>query len=527
MIFLLLSVFNTTPIKKDIISKTLDNNLMQVEPNRVGQFPFRKSDPKERKNNFSEVQQPYTEEEVMKEANRCLLCGTPVCIDACPVLLDVRGMNEAVARGDFKKAYERIRETNPLLGVTARCCPQLQGLCEDACVLRWSGQPIGIGLIQRYIADWERKQQKQSDPSVSQQTGKNVVVVGAGPCGLAAAELLKRYGHNVTIYEELPTPGGTALYGIPNYHLPKDVLLYEIDRIKRMGIEINTNVKVGKDITLSQLLESNDAIIIATGSKDTVKLDTPGIDLKGIYNGYEFLETVFVNGVQNYIQSNNNNHNQNKYDLGKEIIVIGGGDTALDCARTALRLSKGNVTIVYRRTENDMPVDPIMLEEAREEGVNFRFLAEPKSYGGKEGHVIEVTMNSMQLGAPDQTGRRSPEPIPNREFKLECSSVLLAVGRQPNSFIQKKTGMKTGKKNSIAINEQHKTSMNKVFAAGDVTTGDTLVVKAMASGREAAQRVHEFLMNLEQNHMSFYEAYYTQNFYDRMLEGGKAGPPPQ
>jgi glutamate synthase (NADPH/NADH) small chain len=501
---------------------------MKVEPNRVGAFPFRKSDPEERKNNFSEVQQPYTEEEVMREADRCLLCGTPVCIDACPVLLDVRGMNEAVARGDFKKAHERIRETNPLLGVTARCCPQLQGLCEDACVLRWSGQPIGIGLIQRYVADWERKQQQQqhsqqSDPSTSPETGKKVAVIGAGPGGLAAAELLRRYGHHVSIYEELSTPGGTAWYGIPDYHLPKDVLLYEVERIKGMGVEIKGDVKVGKDITLSQLADGNDAILIATGSKDTVKLDTPGIDLKGIYDGYQFLETVFSKGVDNYRK----NDNSNKYDLGKEVIVIGGGDTALDCARTALRLTKGNVTIVYRRTENDMPADPIMLEEAKEEEVKFRFLAEPKSYEGANGQVATVTMNSMQLGAPDQTGRRSPEPVPGKEFKISCSSVLLAVGREPNSFLQKKAGIKTSKKNSIAINDQYKTSMKGVFAAGDVTTGETLVVKAMSSGREAAQRVHEYLMNLEENHMSFYEKYYTQNLYDRMLEGGETGPPPE
>src|SRR5919108_4673102 len=258
---------------------------MKVEPNRVGQFPFRKADPGERKRDFSEVQQPFTEEEVMKEADRCLLCGTPVCIDACPVLLDVRGMNEAVARGDFKKAYERIRETNPLVGVTGRCCPQLQGLCEDACVLRWSGQPIGIGLIQRYVADWERRQREQGqqkqkqehqeqkqklDPSVASDTGKKVAVIGAGPAGLAGAELLRRYGHHVIIYEELSTAGGTAWYGIPDYHLPKDVLLYEIDRIKGMGIEIKTGVRVGKDIMLSQLMDNgNYAILIATGSKDT------------------------------------------------------------------------------------------------------------------------------------------------------------------------------------------------------------------------------------------------------------------
>lgn len=496
---------------------------MKVEPNRVGAFPFHKSDPEERKKNFSEVQQSYSEEDVMKEANRCLLCGTPVCIDACPVLLDVRGMNEAVARGDFKKAHERIRETNPLLGVTARCCPQLQGLCEDACVLRWSGQPIGIGLIQRYVADWEHRQQQQPDPSVSSETGKKVAVIGAGPGGLAAAELLKRYGHHVTIYEELSTPGGTAWYGIPDYHLPKDVLLYEVERIKGMGVEIKIGVKVGKDITLSQLSDENNAILIATGSKDTVKLDTPGVNLKGIYDGYQFLETVFVNGIDSYM----NNNNSNRYDLGKEVIIIGGGDTALDCARTALRLTGGNVVIVYRRTENDMPADPIMLEEAKEEGVKFRFLAEPKSYEGTDGQVMAATMNSMQLGAPDQTGRRSPQPVPGKEFKINCSSVLLAVGREPNSFLQVKAGLKTSKKNSIAINDQYKTSMKGVFAAGDVTTGETLVVKAMSSGREAAQRVHEYLMNLEENHMSFYERYYIQNSYDSMMEGGETGPPPE
>src|ERR671919_266370 len=501
---------------------------MKVEPNRVGQFPFRKADPEERKRNFSEVQQPYSEEEVMREADRCLLCGTPVCIDACPVLLDVRGMNEAVARGDFKTAHERIRETNPLLGVTGRCCPQLQGLCEDACVLKWSGQPIGIGLIQRYVADWERKN-KQPLPTIAADTGKKIAVIGGGPSGIAGADLLKRYGHHVVIYEALPSPGGTAWYGIPDYHLPKDVLLYEVEKIKEIGVEIKTNVKVGKDITLSQLMNENDAILITTGSKDTVKLDTPGIDLKGIYDGYQFLKDVFGNGVNNYINDNNKSNLKKHYELGTEIIVVGGGDSALDCARTALRLTKGNVTIVYRRTENDMPADPIMLQEAKEEGVKFRFLADPKSFEGSNGHVTVTEMNSMKLGAPDQTGRRSPESIPGKEFRISCSSVLLAVGRGPDSFLQRKAGIKTGKKNSIAIDDQYKTSMKGVFAAGDVTKGETLVVKAMASGREAAQRVHEYLMNInEENHMSFYERYYIDNSYDRMLEDtDDEGPPPE
>lgn len=509
---------------------------MIVDGNRVGSFPFYKSDPKERSKDFSEVQLPYDEEEVKREADRCLLCGTPVCIDACPVLMDVRGMCEAVARADFKKAYERTRETNTLLGVTARCCPQLQGLCEDACVLRWSGQPIAIGLIQRYVADWEKKNaNKQADPPKvdSPKPGKSIAVIGAGPAGLAGAELLCRYGHHVTIYEELPTSGGTAWYGIPDYHLPKDVLLYEIDRIKGMGAEIKTNVRVGKDITLSELRELNDAVLIATGSKDTVKLDTPGIDLAGIYDGYSFLEDVYVYGVDDFLKWLKMKYqgcDTFTYDLGHEVIVVGGGDTALDCARTALRLiGEGTVNILYRRTENDMPADPVMIEEAKEEGVQFTFLAQPKSYEADDGRVAAVNADSMKLSEPDQSGRRKPEPIRGKEKQIRCSAVLLAVGRGPNSFLQKmhKNGLETSKRNSIKINKQYKTSMEGVFAAGDVTTGETLVVKAMASGREAAQRIHGYVMNHEDKHVSFYERYYKQNIYQRMLKGGKTGPPPQ
>jgi len=422
----------------------------------------------------------------MQEADRCLLCGTPVCIDACPVLLDVRGMNEAVARGDFKTAYERIRDTNPLIGVTARCCPQLQGLCEDACVVKWAGQPIGIGLIQRYVADWER-QHRQSTPQIAAYTGKKIAIIGAGPAGIAGADLLKRYGHNVIVYEALPVPGGTAWYGIPDYHLPKDVLLHEIDKVKEMGVKIESKVVIGKDVNLSELLDENDAVLIATGSKDAQKLDVPGSNLQGIINGYEFLENVFVNGVNGYLKNP-------KYNLGTEIIIVGGGDTALDCARTALRLTdgQGNVTIAYRRTEEDMPADPIMMEEAKEEGVRFKFLAQPKSFGSNPtgNHVNAAVMDTMQLGAPDQSGRRHPQPSPGKEFKMECSAVLLAIGRGPDSFLQKQAGLKTGKHDSIAIDDNYQTSMKSVFASGDVTSGETLVVKAMESGREAAQRVH-------------------------------------
>jgi glutamate synthase (NADPH/NADH) small chain len=493
-----------------------------VDPNRVGEFPFRKADPEKRKSDFSEVQQPYSEQEVMKEAERCLLCGTPVCIDACPVLLDVRGMNEAAARGDFKTSYERIRETNPLLGVTARCCPQLQGLCEDACVLKWSGQPIAIGLIQRYIADWEKKH-RQEPPAIAQDTGKKVAVIGAGPAGLAASALLRRYGHKVTIFEASNTAGGTAWYGVPDYHLPKEVLIDEVEKVKSMGVEIRTNVTIEKELPLSKLLEENDAVLITTGSRDTVNIDVPGSNLDGVISGYEFLETVFSDGVENYLS-------KPKYNLGNEIIVIGGGDTSLDCARTALRLTKGkaNVTILCKNPKTELHVDPIMLQEAEEEGVKFKFLVQAMSIQDDgNGHVSEATINNLHMGDPDDSGKKQPLITPNSEIKMKCSTLLIAIGRGPNSFLQKNAGINTGKRNSIAITDEFKTSMKKVFAAGDVTSGETLIVKAMEKGREAAQRVHESLMGLESSHVSFYERYYKDMSYDKMIKGKEElGPPP-
>jgi len=486
----------------------------------VGPFPFPKSDPKKRVNDFSEVQQPYTEEQARQEASRCLLCGTPVCMDACPVQMDVRGMCDAVARGDFALAHARIRETNALLGVTARCCPQLQGLCEDACVMRWDGQPISIGMIQRFVSDWEANGHAQPAPFKEASTGKSVAVIGSGPCGLAAADLLSRYGHSVTIYEELESPGGTAWYGIPDYHLPKQsVLLTEVDKIKQgVGVKIVCGTKVGEDITLSQILDEHDAAMIATGSRDVVKLDTPGIDLRGVYDGYQFLMDVFSNGVDHYLE-------HPTYELGKEILVVGGGDSALDAARTALRLSKGNVTLVYRRSENEMPADSIMTDEAKEEGVQFRFLTDPKHYNGSNGTLESVTMNKMKLGEPDESGRRKPVPVEGGEFEIKCSAVLLSVGRGPDSCLQSKVkAIKTGKKNSISIDDRFQTTMKRVFAAGDVTTGETLVVKAMGAGREAAQRVHEYLQGIdESSHVSLYERYFVQRSVEKMMREDASG----
>ena len=497
--------------------------MVVLKPNRVGPFPFPRSDPETRKKDFSEVEQAYTKEQAMVEADRCLRCGTPVCIDACPVQLDVRGMMDAVARGDFATAHRRIRETNPLLGVTARCCPQLQGLCEDACVVRWGGQPLSIGMVQRFVADWEQSESRQPDPEAEPSTGKKVAVVGAGPAGLAAAELLLRYGHRVTLYEESDHLGGTAWYGIPDYHLPKGVLSYEAERIVGQGAELRAGIKVGRDLTLSSLLSESDAVLVATGSRDVKKLDTPGADLKGVRDGYAFLGDVYGEGVEAYLKRGDK-------DLGNEIIVVGGGDTALDCARTALRLTRGQVTVVYRRDEKEMPADPIMVQEAREEGVEFAFLSDPAKYTGDGGRVTAAVVAAMGLGAPDATGRKHPQPIPGKTSVMECDTVLLAIGRGPDSFLEKKAGLAAGPKGSIAVDDRYRTSIHGVYATGDATTGETLVVKAMGHGREAAQRVHEYLMGIDDRHVSLYERYYvrrtTEDAYQEMLAGEAGKLPP-
>jgi glutamate synthase (NADPH) small chain len=495
---------------------------MSLNTQRVSKFPFPKRDAKDRERNFEEVQLPYTMEEAMAEASRCVTCGNPVCIDICPLQTDIRGMCEAVARGDITTAYHRIRETNALLGTTARCCPQLDSLCEKACVIGSQGQPVATGMIQRFVADWERSVSRQPDPKTLKSTGMSVGIVGGGPAGLAAAELLVRYGHSVTIYEELPVLGGTAWYGIPDYHLPKDVLQYEASRIVGMGVHIKTGVKVGKDINLYDLGSDHDALLIATGAKDVSKFDTPGSDLKGVIDGYKFLEDVFAGGIEKYLE-------KPTYDLGKRVLVIGGGDSALDCARTALRLTGGEVTIVYRRTEVEMPVDEILIEEGKEEGLKLKFLLAPKAYVGEGGRLTNTTMTVMKLGEMDASGRRSPVPT-GETINMGCDSVIVAIGRGPNTFLQKATGMATGPKGAIAIDENRMTSLPGVFAAGDVVSGESLVVKAMAQGREAAQRIHEYLMRIGTEHISLYEYYFTRRtsgrYYRGMLDGKEESLPP-
>jgi NADPH-dependent glutamate synthase beta subunit-like oxidoreductase len=289
-----------------------------------------------------------------------------------------------------------------------------------------------------------------------------------------------------------------------------------------MGVRVRTGVKVGKDITLTELGSDHDAMLIATGARDVSKFDTPGSDLGGVYDGYKFLEDVFVQGVDEYLKNP-------KYNLGKRVLIIGGGDSALDCARTALRLTGGDVTIVYRRTEVEMPVDKVLIDEGKEEGLKLRFLLAPTAYVGEGGHVTKTTMSVMRLGDVDASGRRSPVPT-GETIDMECDSVIVAIGRGPNSYLQRVAGIRTGSKGAISIDDHCMTSLPGVFAAGDVVTGESLVVKAMARGREAAQRIHEYLMTVGTEHISLYDYYFTRRttgrYYRDMLEGKEDHLPP-
>jgi glutamate synthase (NADPH/NADH) small chain len=436
--------------------------------------------------------------------------------------MDVRGMCESVSQRKFDEAFERIRETNALTSLTGRCCPQLQGLCEDACVMKWAGQPISIGMIQTYVSDrTRRKNDEPYLPKVEADTGKRVAVIGGGPSGLAGAELLRRFGHKVKIFEQFDKLGGTARYGIPDYHLPKAVADEEIDLVLKMGVEVQTNVRVGDKISLHDLFDEGfAAVLVTTGPADVRKFEAPGADLEGIYDAYTFLRDVYLKGVDNYL-------NNPKYEVdGEEVLVVGGGDTALDAARTAIRLKAKSVTMMYRRSEKELPADPILVEEGVEEGLQLSFQSNPKSFEGDgTTHVSRAIVSKMDLGNLDSSGRSEPQAIPGSEYFVNASIVLLAIGRGPSTFLSRQEGINMGKQGEIVIDDRYQTNLTGVFAGGDVTTGETLVGKAMGSGRDAAQRVHEYLMGLGDQHISLYEEYFLHTASERLRAHEELPPP--
>jgi len=443
--------------------------------------------PKERIHNFDEVPLGYDEETAIKEAERCLQCKNRPCSKSCPVGVDIPEFINKIREGKFEEAIAIIKKKNILPAVTGRVCPY-ENQCEGACTLNKIGEPVAIGALERFVADWERKKGFLI-PDKPQSTGKKVAVIGSGPAGLTAASELAKKGHEVTIFEALHKPGGVLVYGIPEFRLPKEILDKEIEYIEKLGVKIKCDIVVGQTIPFSELQKEFDAIFIGTGAGLPRWLNIPGENLAGIYSANEFLTRVNLMKAYRFPE----------YDtpirIGERVITVGGGNVAMDCARTALRLGAEESFIIYRRSEGELPARKEEVEHAKEEGVRFLFLACPtRFFGDEKGNVKGMEYIQMKLGEPDETGRRKPIPIPNSESVMQVDTVMIAIGQNPNPLIPLTVkGLKVGKKGNILVDENYQTSIEGVFAGGDITTGAATVILAMGAGKKAAESIDRYL----------------------------------
>lgn len=450
--------------------------------------PMREQPPKERIHNFDEVPYGYTEEEAIAEAKRCLSCKKPPCVGGCPVEIGIPAFIAKIAEGNFKEAIRIMKQKNVLPAICGRVCPQ-EDQCEKVCVLGKKMEPVAIGRLERFIADWEAKQGTMEIPKKLPPTGKKVAVVGSGPAGLTVAGDLLKLGHEVTIFEALHKPGGVLIYGIPEFRLPKAIVMREVDFVCKMGAKLVTSFVVGMTKTVDELLQEFDAVFIGTGAGLPWFMGIPGENLNGIYSANEYLTRS--NLMKAYLFP--------KYDTpivrGKNVAVIGGGNVAMDSARTALRLGAEKSMIIYRRSKTEMPARIEEIHHAEEEGVIFEFLTLPVRYLGDQGWVKEMECLRMELGEPDASGRRRPISIKGSEFRIPVDTVVVAIGQSPNPLIPKTTpGLEVAKHGNIIADEKTgKTTKKGVFAGGDIVTGAATVILAMGAGRIAANSIDEYL----------------------------------
>jgi glutamate synthase (NADPH/NADH) small chain len=444
-------------------------------------------DPKKRIHNFNEVPKGYTPEMAIEEAKRCLQCKNRPCTEGCPVEIDIPEFIKEIANGNFDKAAEIIKSKSSLPAVCGRVCPY-ENQCEGKCTLLKIGEPVGIGRLERFIADYERNKGLKP-PKKSKSTGKKVAVVGAGPAGLTCAGDLARMGHSVTVYEALHAPGGVLMYGIPEFRLPKAIVHAEVDNIKKLGVEINYDVVVGKTITMEELLEAFDAVFIGTGAGLPRWLNVPGENLDGVYSANEFLTRV------NMMKAYDFPHHCTPCTVGGIAATFGAGNVAMDCARTSLRMGAKKSYIIYRRSEKEMPARNEEIEHAKEEGVIFELLTNPVEFiGDEKGKIKAVKCIRMKLGEPDESGRRRPIPIKDSEFTINIDTALVAIGQSPNPLIpQSFKKLEIERWGNIKTDEDGQTSVPGVFAGGDIASGAATVILAMGAGKRAARSIDKYL----------------------------------
>ena len=451
-------------------------------------------EPDARRSNFAEVNQGLTLLGATTEALRCLECAQPKCEHGCPVHVKIREFIDLISDGDFLAAAAKIREDNVLPAITGRVCPQ-ETQCEGCCIVGKgkNHEPLAIGYLERFVADYEREHGVVGLPPIAPATGKKVAIVGSGPAALSAAGDLVRHGHGVTVFEALHAIGGVLLYGIPEFRLPKEIVRQEVDVLRRMGVEFQTNVVVGKTVTIDELMieEGFDAVLIATGAGLPKFLGVPGEQLPGVYSANEFLTRV------NLMRAGTPSYDEPVFDCrGKDIAVVGGGNTAMDAVRTAARLGARTAYLVYRRSEAEMPARIEEIRHAKQEGIAFRCLTNPVAFlADGTGRLSAARCVRMELGEPDASGRRSPRVVAGSEFELPISMAVIALGTGANPLVQSTTpDLKTNASGYIAADpDTLRTSKRGVFAAGDIVTGGATVILAMAAGRTAAASILDYL----------------------------------
>jgi len=444
-------------------------------------------DPKERIKNFNEVPFGYLPEIAIEEAKRCLQCKNRPCIEGCPVEVDIPEFIKEIAEGNFDKAVEVLKTKTSLPAVCGRVCPY-ESQCEGVCTLLKIGESVAIGRLERFLADYERDKGMKI-PKKARPTGKKVAIVGSGPAGLTCAGDLAKMGHKVTIFEALHAPGGVLMYGIPEFRLPKAIVNAEVDYIKQLGVDVKYDVVVGKTITVEELLEEYDAAFIGTGAGLPRWLGIPGENLDGVYSANEFLTRVNMMKAYQFPE----------YDtpvkIGKIVATFGAGNVAMDCARTSLRLGAEKSYIIYRRSEKEMPARNEEIHHAEEEGVIFKLLTNPVKFTGDEKGILkEVECLKMELGEPDESGRRRPIPIEGSNFKIKIDTALVAIGQSPNPLIPTTVkGLKIGKWGNVETDEEGRTNIPGIFAGGDIATGAATVILAMGAGKKAARAIDQYL----------------------------------